>query len=1094
MMSRNSGKISSAKISRPHSGDILVRDRLHAILDSESAKPLLWITGPGGSGKSSLVSGWIEARKLFCLWYQVDAGDNDLSSFFYHLGHAARRAAPRKKRPLPLLTPEYLAALPVFARRFFEDLFGRLNPPAVVVFDNYQDLGADSPLHETLAKGIDVLPDGMTVIVLSREEPPPAYARLRAGKRVGFIGWNELRFIPSEIVALSRTIPWKICTEPVCPIADTLFERTDGWAAGLVLLLESLRRASPVKTGVPPDGSHYTAQLPELHCQGVFDYFAGELFGRTDLPTCSFLLKTALFPAMTVKMAERLTQTTDAKRILRSLSRSHFFIDWRPGPEPVYQYHPLFREFLLKTAAERFDVAEIEEIRHNAAALLHEAGMTGEAVELCLDAGAWDEAAELVTGEAEKLIMQGRSALLESWLLRFPESMFDERPWLLYWLGVAKLGRGPAEGRGLLQHALRLFSSRRDETGMLLAWAAATESIYYGFDDYRKFDDWIAWLDAQKPLELAYPSPRVELSVCISMVMALTARQPYHPDIDAWVGRLLGLFKQHQREFASFQSATIFAFYLYYWRGDFFMMGVQAAEIQNMAKSGAAPPLFRVVSEYLNAELALDCTGDPEACLFHARSALRIAGETGVMVLNEMLLGLGAYSAVLSGDLVQGEEFLARLQAVLTPERKHTYCHYYYLAAFMAVRRAEQDRARNFMRLALQYAEETGFFFPLVMCLTRMALLLHRDGEAEEADRLLERALALSTSANSAIFRYACLLEKSRFAFDRGAESDGVLLLTEALSIGAKGNYFGPLWWREPAAMARLCAKALTYGIEPDYARMLIRANRLEPGEDAPGDWPYRVKITTLGRFELQIDGQPLQFSGKVQKKPLELLKALVAFGGSDVPQERIIDALWPEAEGDTGNSSFKFTLHQLRKLLGDDTCIQVREGRVSVNHRVCHTDVWAFQRLADRVKAAQTGLEGVNDAELERLVTRAMELYRGDFLSDDRGRPWIVVARERLKGLFLRLVDTLYLGYERAGEWEKAARLCERGVETYEYDEDLYRRQMLCLLKLGRPSEALAVYNRCCRALAHHLLTAPSPETVELAGIASRRTVPPGV
>lgn len=60
------------------------------------------------------------------------------------------------------------------------------------------------------------------------------------------------------------------------------------------------------------------------------------------------------------------------------------------------------------------------------------------------------------------------------------------------------------------------------KNGMLLAWAAATESIYFGFDDYREFNDWIAWLDARKPLELAYPSPRVELSICISMVTALT--------------------------------------------------------------------------------------------------------------------------------------------------------------------------------------------------------------------------------------------------------------------------------------------------------------------------------------------------------------------------------------------------------------------------------------------------------------------------------------------------------------------------------------------------------------------------------------------
>ena len=51
-------------------------------------------------------------------------------------------------------------------------------------------------------------------------------------------------------------------------------------------------------------------------------------------------------------------------------------------------------------------------------------------------------------------------------------------------------------------------------------------------------------------------------------------------------------------------------------------------------------------------------------------------------------------------------------------------------------------------------------------------------------------------------------------------------------------------------------------------------------------------------------------------KKPLELLKAIIAFGGSNVATERICDALWPDADGDRALNSFKFAIHQLRRLL----------------------------------------------------------------------------------------------------------------------------------------------------------------------------------
>ena len=1059
--------IAIAKITPPRVSGTLPRERLFRLLDAGSKNPVIWVTAPAGSGKTTLVAQWLAARGVPHLWYLLDAGDSDQATFFHYLGQAEAKAHPRRKKPLPPLSADYLLDVPTFTRRYFEELCGRYlsgsSSSLALVFDNFHALGDGSCIPGLLLQAAASLPDGVAMIVISRNELPPEFMRLKANNRLAILGWNELRFTLAEIRETVDAARRGRCMEVACPGPENLYEKTDGWAAGLRLMLAASEPGRQTFCNSTPSA-------PVPHCiesltwqEDVFSYFACEVMASAEPAIRDFLQITAQPPLLTAAVAVRLTGRKDAARILSDLSRRHLFLDWFPGPKPVYRYHPLFREFLLKTAAARFDVAEIAEIRRRAAPLLHEAGMTGEAVDLYLLAGAWDEAADLVTGEAEELIMQGRNAVLESWLLRFPENMFDERPWLLYWLGLAKLGRCPAEGRVLLERALRLFTSRRDETGMLLAWAAATESIYYAFDDYREFDGWIAWLDARKPLELAYPSPRVELSVCISMVTALVARQPYHPDLDAWVGRLRALFQQHRGEFASFHAATIFAFYHYYWRGDFFMMGVQAAEIQNMAKSGAVPPLFKVMSEYLSAEVELDCKGNPGACLLHVRSALSIAGETGVMVWDGMLLGLGAYSAILTGDLVLGEEYLTRMQSMLTPERKHAYCHYYYLAAFVAAMRAEHGRARDFMRLALQFAEETGFFFPLVMCLTRMAVLLHQDGEAGEADKLLERALVLSTSAKSDIFRYACLLEKSRIAFDRGRESDGVTLLREALHIGAQRNYFGPLWWREHTAMARLCEKALAYGIEPEYARMLIRVNRLQPGEDAPVDWPWPFCIRTLGGFEVLRDGEPLLFHGGVQKKPLEMLKALIAFGGRDVPEERIMDALWPDADGDAAHTALKATLHRLRKGLGDDGAVVLKKGRLSLSTDLCRVDALAFLTVAGR---------GTTPPDQERILA----WYRGPFLPDDQEEPWAVPMRERIRRHFLRFLDLAATELVRAGRLVEAAARYEQAIEADELDEDLCRRLMECYQRLERPDKVAAAYERCRTALRSRLDIDPSP------------------
>ena len=47
-----------------------------------------------------------------------------------------------------------------------------------------------------------------------------------------------------------------------------------------------------------------------------------------------------------------------------------------------------------------------------------------------------------------------------------------------------------------------------------------------------------------------------------------------------------------------------------------------------------------------------------------------------------------------------------------------------------------------------------------------------------------------------------------------------------------------------------LLAVALENGIDRDYAIETIRRYRIAPPSDSPENWPWPVKIFTLGRFE----------------------------------------------------------------------------------------------------------------------------------------------------------------------------------------------------------------------------------------------------
>ena len=122
-------KIAAPKLKK----GILLRERLFKLLDQAEHETSIWLAGYVGSGKTTLIAGYLAEKRLPSIWYQIDAGDSDLSSFFYFLGQAAVPLIDPRGLPLPLLTPEYLLGIETFITRYFQKLFHRLSPPTWIV-------------------------------------------------------------------------------------------------------------------------------------------------------------------------------------------------------------------------------------------------------------------------------------------------------------------------------------------------------------------------------------------------------------------------------------------------------------------------------------------------------------------------------------------------------------------------------------------------------------------------------------------------------------------------------------------------------------------------------------------------------------------------------------------------------------------------------------------------------------------------------------------------------------------------------------------------------------------------------------------------
>ena len=1052
-----------SKVSLPAFGGTFPRKRLFRLLDRAGKRPIVWISGPAGCGKTTLASTYLLARKIPCLWYQVDEGDNDLASFFYYMGLAARRAAPGRGKPLPLLTPEYLPGLPTFSRRYFENLFGRMKPGTVVVFDDYQKAGEQSSFHEAIRDGLSRLPEGIHAFVISRGDPPPLFAREQAHQRMVRVGWKELRLTPGEAKGIARLRGKKRSAGEVLSLQG----HSDGWAAGLVLLLEE--SAGPARE---------PRRMEDSPPGKVFEYFAGEIFAGLGENAKSFLLKSACLPRMTARMAERITGLRRAGVILSYLHRNNYFTEMHRYPEPVYEYHPLFREFLLSRAREIFSAKQFQRARRDAGAVLEEAGHDEDAVRLYLELGDREGVARMILRQAPRLVLQGRSGTLAEWIASLPEKACAENPSLLYWRGICRLSSGTGESLSDFEGAFRRFRNRKEPEGIFLAWSGAVDAIVYGAGSLKSLDAWFSTLSDLMKTHKSFPSPGVEAQVTCTVVKALALRRPASVDMEKWVGRAMVLARATHDLPLKFSFLLNVAYYRFH-GGDFPAMGLLLESLRELVRKTEIPYIPRLALFWLEAAHA-NMNGLHDDCMSKVTEGIGFADTTGVHLMDQLLMGHGALCSLHRGDMPAAKRFLDRMAASILTAKPWEASFYHRLAGSEALNRGDMAQAIFHSGRCLALCDEAGNPWTEALAHLQRAFVLQRKGEPDEASRHLDRAVRLGKGSRMEFVRFACNLAAAWFSLCAGDEASALPPLREGLRAGRENGYVDIYLWC-PGLLERIAAEALDKGIEPDYVRELIRKNALLPDVAIRhfDRWPWPIRIHTLGKFELIREENPLPQSHKVQQRPLQMLKALVSMGGRNVSEEQMTDVLWPEADGDLAHQSFTTTLSRLRHLLGEEKAIVLREGRLQLDPRYCWVDVFAFESLLAQVDAVPVdGAARPDGKRAQRIVEQAISLYKGPFLAGEVSSPRIMAARERLRSKFLRAVGFLGRSLERDGQWTEAIACYRRGLEVDDLAEGFYQRLMICHGRLGQTAEAVGVYDRCRKTLTGVLGIPPSAET----------------
>ncbi len=1043
------------KLKIPSGRHLCPRRRIFPYFDNPSTS-MVWIYGPAGAGKTSLVISYLNETRQKAFWYTVDPSDADIANLFYYLKKGLLRLYPSKVS-LPILSPEYYSDIETFSARFFEKFFSFMKPQSVVVFDSCQEIDDEEVFFKMLYIAAMHLPEGIKMILTSRKHPPPPLLSFLYSGKMKVIDYRVLRLDLQETEELIRLRRDSVSPEMVKQVHSI----TDGWALGVVLVSETLNKP---KTGY----------LPVQGDNRIFEYLATDAFNKLSPVAQKLLLSVAYFRRFTVDMARMASGIDDVHKWLEYLERNSVFITRVIDRPLTYQAHPLFRTFLTQQLEKNSNKELHRKVLFQTGRIMESEGEIEDAAEMYSLSSQWQELKKLVLNNAEDLIEQGRFKLLLQWIQWLLSNTPDIDPDLLYYRAHCLPPTDPERVLAEFEHSYRLYRQRGDVEGMYRCLAGSMECILNNPSKGEVIDRWLKiWEQLQRENPDLPTTIRDKLAPRI--LMALIHRRPNYREFQRWEFETERVLKRTSSDKDRLYAAVALAS-VHLWKGEFDRASTLMGFYTSMIQQENAPPLPRILLCMIQAWY-LWGTGQPKKCIEVAQKGLEIARYHGIR-LWDFLLRFHLICAYLSmGKQEEAESLLRTFEENLSSLRPFDLFYYHYSSTWLFLQKGNLYAASIHAESAHRLAERMGLYHCRIQAEYLMAVVASEKADLTDAKRHIQKGKRLNRAFRSVVLQYMFLLLEAKCAFQADRETQGLRLLKRALSTGAKRNLRNFSTW-VPIDKTHLALKAIKHGIETEYLKELIRQRRYMfdmPVFDVI-DWPWQVKVYTMGDFRILKDDMVVNLSGKIQKRPLELLKILIAAGGQ-TREEWIVERLWKERELEDAHRAFLTTIHRLRKLLSCEKCIHYQDGLVRIDPRYLWVDSITFLKMMERAEDLwQTG----EKKEARDTAERALELYRGQFLPSTDPIPWAEGMRQSLRVEFLKWILRIGEIYEDERNLQDALDLYKRARDLEPLEEELYRRLMVLYGRKGRKAEVVRTYRLCAETLWSHLQLRPSRITEE--------------
>jgi LuxR family transcriptional regulator, maltose regulon positive regulatory protein len=409
----------------PAAPRLIDRGDLLAALDRAATRKVTIISASAGSGKTSLLRAWAgrpgQPRRLAVL--QVQRDQHDDQQFWLALLGAVRQAtgADSGAEP-PAATPDFNA--PAMAGRVLAEL-AEARGGVTLVIDDLHELTSPEALAQ-LTRLLTSLPVQAHAILTTRHDVRLGLHQLRLAGELAEIRAADLRFSERETRELLDASGIMLSEAGVA----LLYQRTEGWAAGLRLAALSLAGH--------PDPERFVAEFSGTD-RTVAEYLLAEMLNRQPPDVQDLLLRTSLLDRVNGELADLLTGRPGSERILLDLTDANAFVESLDPERVWFRYHHLLADF-LRLELRRTLPAEVPVLHRRAAGWFIRQGQVVNAVRHTQAAGDWPGAARLLADQSFSLMLDGQAQTMQALVRAFPPG--EDHPELALVRAMGDLAQG----------------------------------------------------------------------------------------------------------------------------------------------------------------------------------------------------------------------------------------------------------------------------------------------------------------------------------------------------------------------------------------------------------------------------------------------------------------------------------------------------------------------------------------------------------------------------------------------------------------------------------------------------------------------------